>query len=274
MLTYGNHFVGKRNNYLLKYYDKYNPLHLPPNTIRVRTNDGNVPIKNFLSSYKTATLVDGTSDVYDVYKSGTSFESLLNGATNVIEVLGGNTSDITNMDSMFSSEDELISVALFDTSKVTNMHGMFESCELITSIPLFNTSNVTEMAFMFGHCFALTTVPLFDTSNVTNMEAMFNSCESFITSPLFDTSKVTNMNGMFNRCDSIASIPLFDTSKVTDMSYMFELCYKVETGALALYNQASSQANPPTDHTHTFYECGSNTVNGAAELAQIPSDWK
>ena len=106
------------------------------------------------------------------------------------------------------------------------------------------------------------------------MEAMFNSCESFITSPLFDTSKVTNMNSMFNRCDSIVSIPLFDTSKVTDMSYMFELCYKVETGALALYNQASSQANPPTNHTHTFYECGRDTVNGAAELAQIPSDWK
>ena len=274
MLVYGNHFVGKRNNYLLKYYDKYNPLHLPPNTVRVRTNDGNVPIKNFLSSYQTATLVDGTSDVYDVYKSGTSFESLLQGCTNVIEVLGGNTSDITNMDSMFSGADALISVALFDTSKVTNMtrmfhackklptvplfdtsnatnmHGMFELCELITSIPLFNTSNVTEMAFMFGHCLALTTVPLFDTSNVTDMEAMFNSCESFIT------------------------IPLFDTSKVTDMSYMFELCCKVETGALALYNQASSQANPPTNHTQTFYKCGTDTVNGAAELAQIPSDWK
>lgn len=281
-----------------KYIDPYNPLDLPPNTIRVRTNDGNVPIKGYASSYQTATLVDGTSDVYDVYKSGTSFYCLLQGATNVIEVLGGNTTNITNMESMFSGAYELISVALFDTSNVTNMtrtfhackklptvplfdtsnatnmHGMFETCELITSIPLFNTSNVTDMAFMFGHCLALTTVPLFNTSNVTDMEAMFTSCESFITSPLFDTSKVTNMSSMFNGCNLIKSIPLFDTSKVTNMNYMFALCYKVESGALALYNQASSQATPPTNHKQTFYNCGRDTTTGAAELAQIPSDWK
>ena len=76
MLTYGNHFVGKRNNYLLKYYNKYNPLNLPPNTVRVRTNDGNAPVKMFLTTYKTATLVEGTTDVYDVYKSGTKTKRL------------------------------------------------------------------------------------------------------------------------------------------------------------------------------------------------------
>lgn len=276
----------------------YNPLNLPANTIRVRTNDGNAPIKGYASSYQTATLVDGTTDIYDVYKSGTSFYCLLQGATNVVAVLGGNTTNITNMESMFSGADKLTSVALFDTSNVTNMtrmfhacktlpaiplfdtssvtnmHGMFETCELITSIPLFNTSNVIDMAFMFGHCLALTTVPLFDTSNVTDMQAMFHYCESLINIPLFDTSKVTNMSSMFNRCISIKSIPLFNTSKVTNMNYMFALCYKVESGALALYNQASTQTTPPTSHTQTFYNCGRDTTTGAAEVAQIPSDWK
>jgi hypothetical protein len=57
------------------------------------------------------------------------------------------------------------------------------------------------------------------------------------------------------------------------MSGMFDSCYKVQSGALALYQQASTQATPPTDHTGTFTNCGRDTVTGAAELAQIPQDW-
>jgi len=58
------------------------------------------------------------------------------------------------------------------------------------------------------------------------------------------------------------------------MDSMFKGCTGVESGALALYQQASSQDIPPTYHYQTFYNCGSNTTTGAAELAQIPSDWK
>ena len=181
-------------------YDPYNPLNLPPNTIRVRTSDGNAPVKTS-ATYTSATLVTGTTDVYDVYKSGTSFNSLLNYSSNVVEVLGANTTGISDMDEMF------------------------------------------------GHCEYLTTVQLFDTSSVTTMYAMFAGCVS------------------------LTSVPLFDTSSVTNMDMMFYYCYKVETGALALYQQASTQTNVPS-HNATFYDCGVNTVQGAAELAQIPSDWK
>jgi len=43
-----------------------------------------------------------------------------------------------------------------------------------------------------------------------------------------------------------------------------------------LYQQVSTQANPPSksNHTRTFMKCGSDTQTGSAELAQIPSDWK
>ena len=51
-------------------------------------------------------------------------------------------------------------------------------------------------------------------------------------------------------------------------------CNNVESGALALYNQLSTQTTPPSNHSQTFYDCGSNTTTGAAELAQVPSDWK
>jgi surface protein len=158
--------------------DPYNPLNLPPNTVRVRTNDGNVPFKTNNTSYETATLVPGTTDVYDVYKSGTDFSRLLQESSNVIEVIGANTSNITDASRMFSG------------------------------------------------------------------------------------------------CSNLTTVPLFDTSKATSMRNMFQNCTRVQSGALALYQQASSQANPPSNHSMTFYKCGSNTTTGAAELAQIPSDWK
>lgn len=180
--------------------DPYNPLGLPSNTIRVRTSDGSVPSGN----YETATLVQGTTDVYDVYKSGTDFSNLFSSfnRSNAIEVLGANTTGITNMERMFFGCSALISIPLFDTSSVTRMRSMFENCSVLTAIPLF------------------------DTSSVTTMERMFYSC--------------TN----------------------------------VESGALALYQQASTQTTPPSNHMRTFYNCGSNTTTGAAELAQIPSNWK
>lgn len=229
--------------------DPYNPLGLPANTVRVRTNNGKAPTKGNNTYYETATLVQGTSDVYDVYKSGTDFSYFLLGSSNVIEVLGANTTGITNMTSMFYKCTSLTSVQVFDTSSVTNMTAMFRECTLLTSVPLF------------------------DTSSVTKMESMFQSCNTLTTIPLFDTSKVTNMYQMLRQCALLTTVPLLDTSKVTNMNYMLYYSTNVQSGALALYQQASSQTTPPSNHSNTFNNCGSNTQTGAAELAQIPSTW-
>ena len=171
---------------------------IPANTVRVRTSDGHIPSNGY---YESATLVTGTTNVYDVYSSY-SFESLLYGANNVVEILGA------------------------------------------------NLGNQTKLTALCSNCTSLTTVALFDTSNVTDMSYMFGSCTSLTTIPLFNTSSVTNVN------------------------YMFTGCTNVETGALALYQQMSTQSRPPSSHSKTFFRCGSNTVTGAAELAQIPSGWK
>ncbi len=177
---------------------------LPPiaaNTVRVRTSDGNAPVKYYSWAYDTATLVTGTTDIYDVYKSGTSLSVMFNSCTNIVEVLGANTTGITNMSSMFTLCDSLTSVSLFDTSSVTDMSNMFQDCTSLTSVPLFDTSNVTNMG------------------------------------------------------------------------YTFSGCRNVQSGALALYQQASTQTTPPSSHNGCFSNCGSNTTTGAAELAQIPTSW-
>jgi surface protein len=228
--------------------DPYNPLGLPPNTVRVRTSDGNVPVKASDTSYESATLVTGTSDTYDIYKSGTDFTKFLNKSSNVVEILGANTTGITNM-YMMLRECSFTSVPLFDTSSVTNMYGMLYGCSSLITVPLFDTSNVTDINYMFGDCTSLTSVPLFDTSNLNIMSYAFKGCSS------------------------LTSIPLFNTNKVTHVPEMFMGCVNVQSGALAFYQQLSSQTNPPTYHTRTFTNCGSNTQTGAAELAQIPSSW-
>jgi hypothetical protein len=125
----------------------------------------------------------------------------------------------------------------------------------------------------FAYCGSLKNVPLLDTSNVVWMNSTFK--ESAIeTLPLLDTSKVTEMVDMMYRCMSLKQVPLLDTSSVTDTREMFYQCLYVESGALAMYNQMANQTNPPTYHSSTFYNCGSWTTTGRAELEQIPEDWK
>ena len=254
--------------------DPYNPLNLPPNTVRVRTNDGAVPKKSSPTSYETATLVEGTSDVYDVYKSGTDFSFLFQNSNNIVEVLGANTTGITYMGDMFYDCTSLTTVPLFNTSSVTNMSSMFYNCTSLISVPLFDTSSVTRMAGMFQNCTSLTSVPLFDISSVNSMNYMFENCASLTSVPLFNTSSAESMKSMFKNCTSLTSVPLFNASSALIIEDMFSGCINVETGALALYQQLSTQATPPLYHNRTFENCGSNTTTGAAELAQIPEDWK
>lgn len=256
--------------------DPYNPLNLPPNTFRVRTNDGEAPngkVHNY-AEYDTATLVEGTTDVYDVYKSGTDFGRLLRDSTNLIEVLGANTENITSFDSMFLYCSALSSVPLFNTTNVTSFQQTFNGCKSLTSVPSYNTSKVTNMKYTFNDCSSLSAIPLYDTSKVTEIEGMLSNCCNLSSVPLFDTSNVVYMNGMLQNCSALSALPLFDTSNVKYMDATFNYCVNVQSGALALYRQASTQTNPPSYHHYTFTNCGRDTQTGSAELAQIPSDWK
>jgi surface protein len=109
-------------------------------------------------------------------------------------------------------------------------------------------------------------------TGVTSINGIFNYCDQLTSVQLFDTSTVTNMAYAFQMCTALTSIPLFDTSNVTNMNHTFYGCDNVQTGALALYQQASTN-NPQPNHEETFTNCGINTATGVAELAQIPSDW-
>jgi len=280
--------------------DPYNPLGLPPLTIRVRSSSQP-------SVYAFVTAVEGQAGVYDIctdgYNSSQGYDVsdydwhfLFGYNTDISEILGANSTGVTNMSGMFAGCTSLTSIPLFDTSSATNLSGMLSGCTLttiplfdtssatnlsgmlsgctLTTIPLFDTSSATNLSEMFKNCDSLTTVPLLDTSSATNLSDMFAGCIALTTVPVLNTSSATNMSNMFNGCDSLTTVPLLDTSSATDVSMMFAGCINVESGALALYQQMSTQSTPPSSHSYCFLNCGISTTTGAAELSQIPSGWK
>lgn len=284
-------------------YDLYNPLGLPPFTIRCQFTAGTTPTMG--DSQK---LVDATDNVWDITKNDTNWTSLLYADTTLISVLGANTTNVTNMSRLFGSCTNLASVALFDTSSVLSIFNsntpvsMFGICSSLTSVPGFDFSKVNslEQAFRgcsslvsiqdlktdantslkgtFYGCTSLKSAPNMSTGHVTTMDGTFYGCTALESVPLYDTSSVTTFystsrGGTFHNCSSLKSIPLFNTSSATNVRQMFSGCTKVESGALALYQQMSTQTTPPTTHTNTFQNCGRDTVTGAAELAQIPTSW-
>ena len=68
-------------------------------------------------------------------------------------------------------------------------------------------------------------------------------------------------------------IPIFDVSTLTTAGYMFTYNKKVTGGIIDTYNRLVALGDQITNHSQCFSSCGASTVTGAAELAQIPSDW-
>ena len=278
------------------YRTDYNPLNLPPYTIRLKYKDGYEPTY----TKGSAVQVSETPNIWDyTYNNDSWYRLFYTQATDdsLLEVMGANSTNVTSMESMFHYRTSLSSVNLFDTSKVKSTHGMFFHCWSLSSVPLYDLSKVEQMSYMFSDCKSLTYVPHFDThnvismwqtfastnisavphfdfSNVTALGSTFINCFRLSSVPLFDTHNVKTFAGMFSTCSSLTSIPLFDTSNAYDMYAMFYHCDYVKSGALALYQQASTQAVPPSSHSLCFANCGGKDQTGSAELAQIPSDWK
>lgn len=254
------------NNFNLSYagYDlilgenDYNPLNLPPYTIRLLFEDNIVPVFD----KGIGVQISVSPNIWDLTYANNNWNSLLkykmisptedNQLDYLVEVLGANTTGVTNMSSLFYNCTALTNVALFDTSSVTKMDYMF--CDTnIVNIPHFNTKNVTSMSYMFYNSehFGLNTeITLLDTSNVTNMEAIFWDCKA------------------------LTYIPLFNTSKLINANYMFNGCLRVKSNILRMYQQMSMQSEVPQQHALTFYRCGVNNYESRQELSLIPDSWK
>ena len=207
----------------------YNPLNLPPFTMRLQMVDDTVDPTTWGIDNAVWTKVQGTDDTWDITYANENWAELFYKKVGIKSVLGANTTGVTSLNTTFGcqnwngDESTLTSVALFDTSTVTDMAYMFQGCYLLESLPLFDTSNVVDMQWMFCECHALTEIPLFDTHNVTNMEGMLDCCSGIDEIPPFNTSKVTTLE-YFADYTGITRVPKLDTRNVTTMDSAFEGC--------------------------------------------------
>lgn len=84
---------------------------------------------------------------------------------------------------------------------------------------------------------------------------------------------IDDITNMFSRNSGITAIGQIYNITATKCNNTFYELTNVESGILTVYNQLVSLGAQITSHNNTFYNCGRDTVTGAAELAQIPSSW-
>ena len=132
----------------------------------------------------------------------------------------------------------------------------------------------SSLTAMFTAQLGLKEAVIYIGTDVTDLTAFFAGSRGLEKLTLVGGGNVTNYSSLCSSCESLKKVPSVNTSSATNVMDMFGNCHAVESGALALYQQMSSQATPPATHDACFRDCGINTVTGAAELAQIPTDWK
>lgn len=291
----GEAYLGSVKVYGSAQPDPYNPLQLPPYTLRLRFTNGTTPT----FSRGTATQVSSSPNVWDLTYESSDWHNLVMYQSNLVEVLGANSSGVTNMLNLFYECRNLADVALFDTSSAENVSYMFCNTA-VSTVPVYDTSNATSMVQMLSNCPNLTTPPALDTSKATTIMGLF--AVSPITSvPSLNLSSVTGngLASLFYKCTALSTIPaitipsgiteIFDicggcTSlrqlpnfsyprTITNVDNAFNGCVNVTSNIVSTYNNLVNIGSV-TSHSHCFYNCGSNTTSGSAELARIPSGWK
>lgn len=193
----------------------------------------------------------------------------------------GSYNRIVNASSMFSGCTGLTEIPNdFDFSKLTRTASMFANCTNITSVPTMNLEKCCITSGMFSRCTGLEDITISNIHTVDKPEAPYLSSTT--------ERDVSRFDSMFSNCSNLktvaitGSIKAARTTAVDDnrVDSMFANCTNMESGILSLYNILSTLKDydgvtrVPSLHGDCFYNCGVDTITGAAELAQIPSDWK
>ena len=137
-------------------------------------------------------------------------------------------------------------------------------------------TSAKDCTAMFQNCKKLEHLPVLKnlgSSQITSTYLMFNNCFSLKEFPVFDTSHVTNAKSMFASCINLTEIPNYNFSSVTNVDSFCFNSINVKRGILETYNKFLNRGASITSHTKTFSNCGIDTAEGRAELAQIPKSW-
>lgn len=173
-------FGGKRG-YIA--YDPFNPLKLPPFTMRIYFNHlDTLPPANpwYVPEGTVWTRVSVDPNVWDMYYpdpdwGGGKF-SIGSVGAGEIAILGANVSNVTNFKNFTNNDGKLTDVALFDVRNA-DVREMFKGCAVLKNAPDFTICG-SSIEGMFMNCFSLVNIPeliLTDAPNVDLTDA-FNGC--------------------------------------------------------------------------------------------------
>lgn len=162
------------------------------------------------------------------------------------------------------------------TSVVNDFSTLFQNCVSLKKVGSIDVSSGSKFQATFSRCHNLEEIPnlvgLGDTA-VTDIYLMFKECYKLKALPYFDTSSVTNGKGAFTGCSEVKEIPNYDFSSITNAESMFSDDFKVSKNIIETYEKLLARGTAITDHSDCFTNCGIDTNEGRASLAQIPASW-
>lgn len=130
-------------------------------------------------------------------------------------------------------------------------------------------NNLTIAARLFNSCTGLTSCVL-NLPICIDLGVAFYNCTNLqhltIAAPV-----AQSLYFICTNCEKLNHVPDVH-GDINDCRSAFKGCLAA-VGAYDLYIALSSQDTPPSQTSACFYNCGSDTPGGAAELAQIPSSW-
>ena len=227
---------------------------LPSFTLRFEFSDGSYSPLNSTWSKGSWTKVQGS-------------------ATNRWDWTYENTNWLNAFENKFTNQNNLVKVVESNTTGVLKTFGMFDGCTALTDVCYMDVSATTDTRHMFSRCTSLRTSGVYNTSNSIDISYMYDGCSSLLAAPPLRTNRVYDALATFRNCTSITRVPLMSFPIVVNVDGMYWNCINVESGALDLYNHLLPRESD-IGHSSTFYNCGSNTATGRAELAKIPANWK
>ena len=173
----------------------------------------------------------------------------------VLEEVGGirGTGNLKVMDALFGYCSSLTRVTEeIDCSSATSFNATFAGCRAIENLPVLK--NLGQSA-------------------ITSTALMFSGCYKLKKHPTFDTSSVTDFHNMFVNNYEMETVPDLDFSSATNVASFVRGCKKAKFGITETYNKFLDRGAAITSHSRAFENCGSDTPQGRAALAQIPQSW-
>lgn len=155
----------------------------------------------------------------------------------------------------------------------SNLTLFFQNCRKLKKVyGLINIHNGTGCQGVFLQCFELEGLE-FSVGSSSRVDYLFSNCRKLKNLPPIDTSNTTNFLLMMDNCREVETIPDYDVSSAENVKQMCRNMYKAKYGILEMYNKLLARGSSITDHTDCFKDCGRDTPEGQAALAQIPASW-